>query len=354
LTQLFGDRALISNATGCSSIYGGNLPTTPYTTNSSGRGPAWSNSLFEDNAEFGFGFRLSLDKQKTQAEELLVRIAGELEEGLAEQILNASQTDNQQIIEQRERIKRLLEQLDKIDSVEAYELSLLAENLVKKSVWIVGGDGWAYDIGYGGLDHVLSMGRDINILVLDTEMYSNTGGQQSKATPLGATAKYAAVGKALAKKELGLMAMTYGSAYVARIAFGANDNHTVKVFQEAESYPGSSLIIAYSHCIGQGFDLRYGAAQQKLAVDSGYWPLYRFDPRRTAAGENPFRLDSGPPKVPLKEYIYNETRYRMLEKIDPARARLLLHSAQAAVDQRYDFYNQLAGLVPQNFSGKKV
>jgi pyruvate-ferredoxin/flavodoxin oxidoreductase len=354
LTQLFGDRALISNATGCSSIYGGNLPTTPYTTNSSGRGPAWSNSLFEDNAEFGFGFRLSLDKQKTQAEELLVRIAGQLEEGLAEQILNASQTDNQQIIEQRERIKRLLEQLDKIDSVEAYELSLLAENLVKKSVWIVGGDGWAYDIGYGGLDHVLSMGRDINILVLDTEMYSNTGGQQSKATPLGATAKYAAVGKALAKKELGLMAMTYGSAYVARIAFGANDNHTVKVFQEAESYPGSSLIIAYSHCIGQGFDLRYGAAQQKLAVDSGYWPLYRFDPRRTAAGENPFRLDSGPPKVPLKEYIYNETRYRMLEKIDPARARLLLHSAQAAVDQRYDFYNQLAGLVPQNFSGKKV
>jgi pyruvate-ferredoxin/flavodoxin oxidoreductase len=354
LTQLFGDRALISNATGCSSIYGGNLPTTPYTTDRNGRGPAWSNSLFEDNAEFGFGFRLSLDKQKIQAEELLVRIAGQLDEGLAEQILNASQTENQQIIEQRDRIKRLLEQLDKIDSVEAYELSLLAENLINKSVWIVGGDGWAYDIGYGGLDHVLSMDRDINILVLDTEMYSNTGGQQSKATPLGATAKYAAIGKALAKKELGLMAMTYGSAYVARIAFGANDNHTVKVFQEAESYPGSSLIIAYCHCIGQGFDLQYGVSQQKLAVDSGYWPLYRFDPRRTAAGENPFRLDSGPPKLPLKEYIYNETRYRMLEKIDPARAKLLLHSAQATVDQRYDFYNQLAGLVPQNFPGEKV
>jgi pyruvate-ferredoxin/flavodoxin oxidoreductase len=347
LTQLFGERALIANATGCSSIYGGNLPTTPYTVNRSGRGPAWSNSLFEDNAEFGFGFRLSLDKQKEQAEELLAGLAGQVEEGLAEQILSANQTDERQIIEQRSRIQNLREQLEKIDSAEARDLLLLAENLLKKSVWIVGGDGWAYDIGYGGLDHVLDMGRDINILVLDTEMYSNTGGQQSKATPQGATAKFAAIGKAIAKKELGLMAMAYGSVYVGRIAFGASDSHTVKVFQEAESYPGASLIIAYCHCIGQGFDLAYGASQQKLAVDSGYWPLYRFDPRRTAAGENPFRLDSGPPKTPLREYIYNETRYRMLEKIDPERAKMLLHLAQTTVDQRYDFYNQLAGLKPQ-------
>ena len=347
LTQLFGERSLIANATGCSSIYGANLPTTPYTVNSDGRGPAWSNSLFEDNAEFGFGFRLSLDKQKIQAEELLKSLAGQLEEGLAEQILGAQQTDELQISEQRGRIEKLAAQLKNIDLPEARELALLAENLVKKSVWIVGGDGWAYDIGYGGLDHVLAMGRDVNILVLDTEMYSNTGGQQSKATPTGATAKFAAVGKDITKKELGLMAMTYGSVYVGRIAFGASDSHTVKVFQEAESYPGTSLIIAYCHCIGQGFDLAYGAAQQKLAVDSGYWPLYRFDPRRIAAGDNPFLLDSGPPKIPLKEYIYKETRYRMLEKIDPERAKMLLNLAQTTVDQRYDLYNQLAGLKPQ-------
>ena len=347
LTQLFGERALIANATGCSSIYGGNLPTTPYTVNRSGRGPAWSNSLFEDNAEFGFGFRLSLDKQKEQAEELLVSLTDRLEEDLAEQILSAQQADEQQIAEQRERIEKLNAQLKNMDLPEARELSLLAENLVKKSVWVVGGDGWAYDIGYGGLDHVLAMGRDVNILVLDTEMYSNTGGQQSKATPTGATAKFAAVGKALAKKELGLMAMTYGSVYVGRIAFGASDSHTVKVFQEAESYSGTSLIIAYCHCIGQGFDLAYGAAQQKLAVDSGYWPLYRFDPRRIAAGDNPFLLDSGSPKISLKEYIYKETRYRMLQKIDPERAKMLLHLAQTTVDRRYDLYNQLAGLKPQ-------
>ena len=211
----------------------------------------------------------------------------------------------------------------------------------------MGGDGWAYDIGYGGLDHVLAMDRDVNVLVLDTEMYSNTGGQQSKATPLGATAKFAAVGKAMAKKELGLMAMTYGSVYVGRVAFGANDNHTVKVFQEAESYPGPSLIIAYSHCIGQGYDLAYGVAQQKLAVECGYWPLYRFDPRRIRAGENPFVLDSGPPKIPLRDYIANEARFRMLEKIDPARARHLADLAQQAVNQRYALYSQLAALKPQ-------
>ncbi|MBM9605271.1 pyruvate:ferredoxin (flavodoxin) oxidoreductase [Desulfopila inferna] len=347
LTQLFGERALIANATGCSSIYGGNLPTTPYTTGSSGRGPSWSNSLFEDNAEFGLGFRLSLDKQKVQAEELLSRLATQLEEGLAEQILTASQLGERQIEDQREHIMELRKQLEKIDSAQARELLALIENLIKKSVWIVGGDGWAYDIGYGGLDHVLSLGRDINVLVLDTEMYSNTGGQQSKATPLGAAAKFAAIGKSIAKKELGLMAMTYGGIYVGRVAFGANDNHTVKVFEEAESFPGASLIIAYSHCIGQGFDLAYGARQQKLAVDSGYWPLYRYDPRKSAVGENPFILDSGAPKIPLREYIYNETRYRMLEKIDPERAKMLLSSAQSTVDQRYDLYNQLAGLKPQ-------
>ncbi len=347
LTQLFGERALIANATGCSSIYGGNLPTTPFTTTRNGRGPAWSNSLFEDNAEFGFGFRLSLDKRREQAEELLVSLADRLGEDLAEQILSAQQTDEQQISEQRRRIERLTVQLKNIDSLEARELMLLAENLLKKSVWIVGGDGWAYDIGYGGLDHVLAMGRNVNILVLDTEMYSNTGGQQSKATPPGATAKFAAIGKALAKKELGLMAMTYGNVYVGRIAFGASDSHTVKVFQEAESYPGASLIIAYCHCIGQGFDLAYGAAQQKLAVDSGYWPLYRFDPRRIVAGENPFLLDSGPPKIRLSDYIYKETRYRMLQKIDPERAGMLLNLAQTIMDQRYDFYYQLAGLKPQ-------
>ncbi|OGR16340.1 MAG: pyruvate:ferredoxin (flavodoxin) oxidoreductase [Desulfobacterales bacterium GWB2_56_26] len=353
LTQMFGERAYIANATGCSSIYGGNLPTTPYTTGKNGRGPAWANSLFEDNAEFGFGFRLSLDHQREQARELLAALAGQLgggrdgEEGLAERILGAFQTDARQLAEQRERVDELRDRLRKMDSTESRRLWQLADALVEKSVWIVGGDGWAYDIGYGGLDHVLAMDRDVNVLVLDTEMYSNTGGQQSKATPLGATAKFAAVGKAMAKKELGLMAMTYGSVYVGRVAFGANDNHTVKVFQEAESYPGPSLIIAYSHCIGQGYDLAYGVAQQKLAVECGYWPLYRFDPRRIRAGENPFVLDSGPPKIALRDYIANEARFRMLEKIDPARARHLADLAQQAVNQRYALYSQLAALKPQ-------
>ncbi|MDA8164834.1 MAG: pyruvate:ferredoxin (flavodoxin) oxidoreductase [Desulfobacteraceae bacterium] len=344
LTALFGDRALIANATGCTSIYGGNLPTTPYTTRANGRGPAWANSLFEDNAEFGFGFRLALDKHQEQAKELLRVLASRLGDDLVSDLLVADQTSEAGIEAQRERVAALLEKLAGIDTPEARRLEPLAPYLVRKNVWIVGGDGWAYDIGYGGLDHVLAMGRDVNVLVLDTEVYSNTGGQQSKATPLAATAKFAAAGKAIPKKDLGLMAMTYGTVYVGRVAFGANDNHAVKVFQEAESYRGTSLIIAYAHCIGQGYDLAYGARQQKLAVDSGHWPLYRYDPRRLAAGENPLQLDSGPPKIPLQEYIYNETRYRMLEKIDAQRAKELLALAQENVRQRWALYEQLAKL----------
>ncbi|MEJ2032990.1 MAG: pyruvate:ferredoxin (flavodoxin) oxidoreductase [Deltaproteobacteria bacterium] len=344
LTQLFGDRALVANATGCTSIYGGNLPTTPYTTAASGRGPAWSNSLFEDNAEFGFGFRLALDKHNEQARELLRALAPEIGEDLATDLLVADQSTEAGIEAQRERVALLEQELAGLDTPAAQRLEELAGYLIRKDVWIVGGDGWAYDIGYGGLDHVLAMGRDVNVLVLDTEVYSNTGGQQSKATPLAAAAKFAAAGKALPKKDLGMMAMTYGSVYVGRVAFGANDSHTVKVFQEAESYPGASLIIAYAHCIGQGYDLAFGAAQQKLAVASGYWPLYRYDPRRLAAGENPLQLDSGPPKIPLQDYIYNETRYRMLEKIDPPRAKYLLTLAQENVKQRWALYEQLAKL----------
>jgi pyruvate-ferredoxin/flavodoxin oxidoreductase len=344
LTQLFGDRALIANATGCTSIYGGNLPTTPYTINKAGRGPAWANSLFEDNAEFGFGFRLAIDKNQEQARELLRSLTTQIGEELVMDILDADQSSEAGIAAQRQRVVLLQQQLAANDLPAARRLESLADYLVRKDVWIVGGDGWAYDIGFGGLDHVLAMGRDVNILVLDTEVYSNTGGQQSKATPLAATAKFAAAGKALPKKDLGMMAMTYGSVYVGRIAFGANDSHAVKVFLEAESFPGTSLIIAYAHCIGQGYDLAYGAAQQKLAVESGHWPLYRFDPRRLATGDNPLQLDSGPPKIPLQDYIYNETRYRMLEKIDPERAKMLLAMAQESVKERYRLYEQLAGL----------
>ena len=348
LTQLFGDRALIANATGCSSIYGGNLPTTPYTVNREGRGPAWSNSLFEDNAEFGFGFRLAVDNHRKQATALLKTLADRLDRKMVEKILAAGQQSEAEIVDQRRRIETLRDRLGTLDSPEAARLLDLVDYLVKKDVWIVGGDGWAYDIGYGGLDHVLAQGLDVNVLVLDTEIYSNTGGQQSKATPLGATAKFAAAGKAIAKKDLGMMMMTYGNVYVGQIAFGANDAHAVKVFQEAESYPGPSLIIAYSHCIGQGYDLAYGAAQQKLAVQSGYWPLYRFDPRRLSAGENPLQLDSSEPTADLKEYMYNEARYRMLEKIDPERAANLLAVARENVKQRRFLYEQLAGLPMRN------
>jgi pyruvate-ferredoxin/flavodoxin oxidoreductase len=342
LTQLFGDRLLIANATGCSSIYGGNLPTTPYTTNSEGRGPAWSNSLFEDNAEFGFGFRLALDAHIKATRVLLEHLAPQLGDTLVGELVNADQSNEAGIIAQRERVKPLREKLAAIDSAEARRLDQLADYLVKKSVWLVGGDGWAYDIGYGGLDHVLASRRNVNILVMDTEVYSNTGGQQSKATPLGAAAKFAASGKPVGKKDLGLLANMYGHVYVARVAFGAKMAQTAQAFLEAESYDGPSLIIAYSHCIAHGYDMAQGAAQQKLAVESGVWPLYRFDPRRLVKGEAPLVLDYGPPKPKVAEYMRNESRFRMIERSNPARFKYFLEEAQAAATRRYSGYQQLA------------
>ncbi|MBI1815174.1 MAG: pyruvate:ferredoxin (flavodoxin) oxidoreductase [Deltaproteobacteria bacterium] len=344
LTQLVGDRLLIANATGCSSIYGGNLPTTPYTTNREGRGPAWSNSLFEDNAEFGFGFRLAIDQHHEHARRLLTGLASQVGDALTHGLLSADQSSEAGISAQRQRVAELRQRLAGVGDPAARRLESLANYLVSKSVWIVGGDGWAYDIGFGGLDHVLAQGRKVNVLVLDTEVYSNTGGQQSKATPLGAVAKFAAAGKAAAKKDLGMMAMSYGNVYVARIAFGAKDLQTVRAFQEAESYPGSSLIIAYSHCIAHGYDLAFGAEQQKLAVNSGAWPLYRYDPRRAAAGEPPLQLDSAAPRIPLADYTGNETRFRMVEQQDPARFRELLAAAQADVRRRFAMYERLAAI----------
>ncbi|HKI01128.1 MAG TPA: pyruvate:ferredoxin (flavodoxin) oxidoreductase [Thermoanaerobaculia bacterium] len=347
LTQLFGDRLLIANATGCSSIYGGNLPTTPYTTNRDGRGPAWANSLFEDNAEFGLGLRLAVDKHREQAGELLRALAPQVGEELATALL-AGDGDGgageAAIREGRRNVAVLRERLRDVADPMARRLESLADALVPKSVWLVGGDGWAYDIGFGGLDHVLSTGRKVNVLVLDTEVYSNTGGQQSKATPLGASAKFAMAGKEMAKKDLGMLAMSYGHVYVARIAFGAKINQTVQTLLEAEAYPGPSLVIAYSHCIAHGYDLVHGAEQQKLAVDSGVWPLYRFDPRRSAAGLPPLQLDSGPPKTPVRDYMRNETRFRMVEKQDPERFKHFLDSAGRQAAQRYAVYQQLAGI----------
>lgn len=342
LTQLFGDRLLIGNATGCSSIYGGNLPTTPYTTNPQGRGPAWSNSLFEDTAEFALGFRLAIDQNTEQARMLLRQLASQIGEKLVTELLHADQNNEAGIAAQRERVRQLREQLKSIPGLDARRLEVLADYLVRKSVWAVGGDGWAYDIGFGGLDHVVAQGKDVNLLVLDTEVYSNTGGQQSKATPMGAAAKFAVAGKAFLKKDMALAAMHYGHVYVARVAFGAKDAQTVRAFLEADSYPGPSVIIAYSHCIAHGYDLALGAEQQRLAVESGYWPLLRYDPRRAAAGEPPLKLDSAAPKVPLAQYVGNETRYRMVQQRDPERFRLLLERAQAAVQDRWAFYEHLA------------
>jgi len=360
LTQLFGDRLLIANATGCSSIYGGNLPTTPYTTNRDGRGPAWSNSLFEDNAEFGFGFRLALDAHIAAVRTLVKQLANQVGDDLAKDLLDADQSSEAGITAQRERVAVLQSKLAGLKSAEATRLQTLADYLVKKSVWLVGGDGWAYDIGYGGLDHVLAGRRDVNVLVLDTEVYSNTGGQQSKATPLGASAKFAAGGKPVGKKDLGLLANMYGHVYVARVAFGAKMLQTTQAFLEAEAYPGPSLIIAYSHCIAHGYDMAQGAAQQKLAVDSGVWPLYRFDPQRGAKGEPPLHLDYGPPKAKVADYMRNESRFRMIERADPARFKHFLEEAQAAAQRRYSVYQQLAGItVPviepegDNSSGKQ-
>jgi pyruvate-ferredoxin/flavodoxin oxidoreductase len=344
MTQLFGDRVLVANATGCSSIYGGNLPTTPYTVNRDGRGPAWSNSLFEDNAEFGLGMRLALDSLKQQSAGLLQALAGRLPEALVTALVEADQSGEAGIAAQRERVAALREALRGVPGPEAARLALLADYLVKKNVWIVGGDGWAYDIGFGGLDHVLSTHRDVNVLVLDTEVYSNTGGQQSKATPLGAAAKFAVAGKETGKKDLGMMAMGYGHVYVAQVAFGAKDTQTVKAFLEAESHPGPSLIIAYSHCIAHGYDMANGLDQQKLAVDAAVWPLFRFDPRRVAQGLPPLVLDSAPPKVKARDYMRNETRFRMVEKLDPLRFKRLLAMAETRAAQRYAVYQQLAGV----------
>jgi pyruvate-ferredoxin/flavodoxin oxidoreductase len=345
LTQLFGDRLLIANATGCSSIFGGNLPTTPYTTNKDGRGPAWANSLFEDNAEFGLGFRVSIDTRRRRAAELLRGLAEDVGGDLARAILGADQEAEEGVVAQRERVAELKAILAKIRGEEARALEGLCDDLVRKSVWIVGGDGWAYDIDFGGLDHVLASGRDINALVLDTGVYSNTGGQRSKATPLGATAKFAAAGKDTPQKDLGLLAMTYGSIYVATVAMGARDAHTLKVFLEAESYPGPSLIIAYAHCTAHGFEMACALDHQKLAVESGVWPLYRFDPRRIEAGEPPLRLDSGKPKRTVEEYMRSEGRFRMVEAKDPERFAALLHAAEQHVARRTAMYEQLSSLV---------
>ena len=342
LTQLFGDRLLIANATGCSSIYGGNLPTTPYTTNDCGRGPAWANSLFEDNAEFGLGFRASLDQSKAFAQVLLHGQASVLGDDLISSIIAADQSTEVGIEQQRERVIALRQALHGQTSREARTLHQIADYLVDKSVWIVGGDGWAYDIGFGGLDHVIATGRNVNILVLDTEVYSNTGGQQSKSTPLGAVAKFSMAGKALPKKDLGLIATTYGSVYVARIALGAKDAHAVTVFREAESYPGPSLIIAYSHCVAHGYSMSQGLEQQKRAVACGYWPLFRFDPRRAERGENPMKLDSAPPKSSLADFTRNESRFQMLERINPERSAMLQEMAAASVKERFAFYQQMA------------
>jgi len=342
MTQLFGDRAIIANATGCSSIYGGNLPTTPYTTNDQGRGPAWSNSLFEDNAEFGLGMRLALDHQQAYARDLLERLRGEVGESLVNGILNTDQSTSEGINVQRELVAALKAKIGAGNNADTRDLLSVADSLVEKSVWIVGGDGWAYDIGYGGLDHVLASGQNVNILVLDTEVYSNTGGQASKATPLGAVAKFATGGKPSGKKDLGMTALRYGNVYIAQVAMGANDTHTIKAFLEAEAHPGPSLIIAYSQCIAHGIDMAKGMHQQKLAVDSGHWPLYRYNPRLSEENTNPFQLDSSEPRIPLQDYIYTEGRYRMLQQSEPAVAKFLLGQAQKAVARRWQQYKRLA------------
>jgi pyruvate-ferredoxin/flavodoxin oxidoreductase len=350
VTQLFGDRMIVANATGCSSIYGGNLPTTPWTTNAEGRGPAWSNSLFEDNAEFGLGFRVSIDKQAEMAVYLLQQLAPQIGDNLVTAILNAEQKDEADIYEQRERVSILKHKLDELlndttlNNLKSpiQNLKSLADYLVKKSVWMIGGDGWAYDIGYGGLDHVIASGRNVNILVLDTEVYSNTGGQMSKSTPKGAVAKFAAGGKPAAKKDLGLIAMTYGNVYVASVAMGAKDEQTLKAFLEAEAYNGPSLIIAYSHCIAHGINMATAMQNQKAVVDAGRWLLYRYNPDRVEQGLNPLQLDSRTPRIPVEQSMYMENRFKMLTKINPERAKELLQEAQTDVNTRWQMYQYLA------------
>lgn len=357
LTQMFGDRLYIANATGCTSIYGGNLPTHPYTTRADGRGPAWSNSLFEDNAEFGFGMRQAVDTFHAQAEELINQFmqnpAYKDTRALFEAILKADQSSQVGIEEQRERIGKLKERLARDNSQDAKQLLSLADYLVKKSVWSIGGDGWAYDIGYGGVDHVLASGENINILILDTEVYSNTGGQMSKATPLAAQAEFAAAGKRTPKKSIGMIMSTYGNIYVAQIAFGANPVQTVKAFQEAEAYKGPSLIVAYSTCIAQGIDMSKGVDEQKRAVACGHWPLYRFNPELEAQGKNPMIIDSSEPTISFAEYAYNETRYRALRQAQPDLAARLMVLADADVKRRWKYLKHLAKWSPVEEVEKK-
>src|SRR3984893_4376123 len=357
VSQLFGDRMIVANATGCSSIYGGNLPTTPWTVNREGNGPAWANSLFEDNAEFGLGMRVTLDKQQEYATELLAQCTDILGEELVNAILKTDQSSQAGVNAKRERVALLKQRLQNLSSTEeaasqdgrVHNLLSLADALVRKSVWIIGGDGWAYDIGYGGLDHVLASGRNVNVLVLDTEVYSNTGGQMSKATPLGAVAKYASAGKTVPKKDLALQAIAYGNVYVARVAMGADPQQTLRAFREAEAYDGPSLVIAYSHCIAHGIEMRDGLNQQYRAVASGHWPLLRYDPVARAGGGHPFLLDSPRPRIPLADYIYRELRYRVLANSDPAEAERLLGLAQQAVEQRWNVYEEMATRGAQRF-----
>ncbi|HVT30175.1 MAG TPA: thiamine pyrophosphate-dependent enzyme, partial [Lacipirellulaceae bacterium] len=356
MSQLFGDRAIIANATGCSSIYGGNLPTTPWTTNKNGCGPAWCNSLFEDNAEFGLGLRLAVDQQHAYAEILLKQLSPQIGDGLVQEILEADQTTDKGIGKQRERVAQLKKRLAEMGPFRgaspeqgggarlALELASVADSLIRRSVWIVGGDGWAYDIGFGGLDHVLTTNRDVNILVLDTGVYSNTGGQASKATPRAAAAKFAANGKPVRKKDLGMLAVSYGNVYVAQVALGANPNQTLKVFLDAESYHGPSLILAYSQCIAHGINMTQGMTHQKTVVQSGLWPLYRYDPRLARSGEHPFHLDSRKPTVPFAELAQQEARFAMVARSDPKNAERLSALAQKDIDDQWHYYEQMAGV----------
>jgi pyruvate-ferredoxin/flavodoxin oxidoreductase len=359
LSQLYGDRLLMSNATGCSSIYGGNLPTTPWTTRKDGLGPSWNNSLFEDNAEFGYGIRLGVDKFKAFAYEILEKLLGCNGDGcgdakkLMAEIKSADQTTQEGIESQRQRVGRLKGILENCSSPDARQLLSLADYLVEKSVWLIGGDGWAYDIGYGGLDHVLASGRNVNALVLDTEVYSNTGGQASKATPLAAVAQFAAGGKRMAKKDLAMISMTYGNIYVAQVSL-ANPAQVVKAFMEAESYNGPSLILAYSHCIAHGINMTEAVATCKRAVDCGHWPLFRYDPRRTAEGKNPLQIDSKEPSISFEEYAYGENRYRVLKKVKPAEAGPLMEEANQVARRKFDLYRKLADLSADCGGDKKL
>jgi pyruvate-ferredoxin/flavodoxin oxidoreductase len=349
LTQLFGDRLLVANATGCSSIYGGNLPTTPWTSNAAGQGPAWSNSLFEDNAEFGLGMRLTADKQLSNAHQLLNVLRPQLGDQLVDDLINAPQHLESEIKQQRERVKQLKEILGRISDPDAKHLLSLADQLVHRSVWLIGGDGWAYDIGAGGLDHALASGRNINVLVLDTEVYSNTGGQMSKATPTAASAKFASAGKRVGKKDLALQAISYGNVYVAQVAMGANPQQTLLALREAEAYDGPSLILAYSHCIAHGIEMEKGLNQQKLAVACGYWPLIRYNPVLRKNDQNPFVLDSPKPVISLRDYAYNELRYRVLTQTNPKEAERLMQLAQEIVDLRWKTYEEMAGFGASSF-----